>query len=140
LNPGGRRTSTTHTSGRCSSTAARKASPSADRRHDLEAVLVEQPADALAQEREVLGDHDAHGTSAVQDGGAADGRRDGQRAVERGQALVQAVEPVAVGSAPPRPSSRTSMRRRPFSRHRRTLALCAWACLTALVSASATVK
>ena len=68
-----------------------------DRGHDLEAVLVEQAADALAQQREVLGDHDAHGTSAYRTVGPPRGRGDRQRAVERGQALVQPVEAVAGG-------------------------------------------
>ena len=64
VNEGGRRTSTTAMSGRCSSIAAIELRAVVDRGDDLPAAVVEQARESLAQQRQVLGDHDTHGSSA----------------------------------------------------------------------------
>ncbi len=52
--------STTATSGRSRATASSSASAVADRREDLEAVVAQEPLQAVAQQRQILGDHNAH--------------------------------------------------------------------------------
>ena len=101
--PGGSRTSTTQTSGRCSSTAARNASASADGGDHVEARVAQQAREAVAQQREVLGDHDAHGSSARTMVGPPAGLATRQRAVERLHAAPQPGEagPARVGAAAP---------------------------------------
>ena len=56
--------STIATSGRSSSTARTSASPSVDGRDDVEPVVAQEPRQAVAQQREILGDHDPHGITA----------------------------------------------------------------------------
>ena len=56
--------STIAMSGRSRSTACTSASRSGDCVDDLEAVVAQQPREPVAQQREVLGDHHAHGITA----------------------------------------------------------------------------
>ena len=63
-----------------------------DGRDDLEAVSREQAHHPVAQQREVLGDHDPHGSSARTTVGPPAGLVDGERPVERLDAAAQAGE------------------------------------------------
>ena len=56
---GGMRTSTTATSGLCAPTLRSRSSRVAGLSDDLEAGILEQPNDPLAQQHGVVGDHDA---------------------------------------------------------------------------------
>ena len=90
------------------------------RRDDVEAVVAQQPRQAVAQQCEILGDHDAHGITALHRRRAARRARDLERAVERLDAPRQACEPGArhVGAArrrrprPRRPGRRAAGARR----------------------------
>ena len=62
---GGMRMSTIATSGSQSSTAASSSSASAASPDHLDALATDERRDALAQQPAVVGDHDAHGSSAV---------------------------------------------------------------------------
>ena len=62
---------------------------------DLEPVVGEQALEPFAEEHAVFGDHDAHGTSALHPGAAADRRPDPQPAAER---LDPIGEPAQAGS------------------------------------------
>ena len=64
VNVGGIRMSTMATSGACAATASASPAASASGRADLDAGLGEQPGQAFAQQRGVVGDHDTHGSSA----------------------------------------------------------------------------
>ena len=110
--------------------------------HDVHAVVAQQAGEAVAQQREVLGDHDPHGSSTRQDRTAAGGVRDGHDAVERLHPVAQAAQtlrrgvgpaPAVVGHHAPRApaSRRATPDRDPASPP---------LCLLALVSASATTK
>ena len=71
----------------------------ADAGDDLVAAVGQQRGEALAQQHEVLGDHDAHGNLATIVVGPPGGAVDLERAVERLDALRQAVQARA-GHAP----------------------------------------
>ena len=88
-------------SGRSRRTAWTSASASVDRRDDLEAVVAQQPGETVAEEREILGDHDAHGSSALTVVGPAGGALDRERPVERLDPPPQPGEPAPgrVGAA-----------------------------------------
>ena len=62
---GGRRTSTTATSGRSPRDRVDEGVAVLDGGDHLHPAVAEQADDAVAQQREVLGDHDPHGSSAV---------------------------------------------------------------------------
>ena len=107
---------------------------------DLEAVVAQQPRQPVAQQREVLGDHDPHGSTARSVVGPPGGLDDraSRRAPRRG---AQPVSPVPAASAPPAAVvgdlddervalPRDDDRRRASRR----------ACLPAFASASATTK
>src|SRR4051812_36576839 len=110
-------------------------------RHDFDALAAHERRDALAQQRAVIRDHDAHGSSAVTTVPAPRGLR--MRSVPSSAATRSAspCRPVpAVSSAPPTPSSAISMTAEPGRRETRTDALLAWAYLATLASASQATK
>ena len=113
---GGMRTSTMARSGSCSSTAAMQRVGVADRGDDLVAGVGEQRREALAQQDEVLGDHDAHGSSARTRSARPPGCR---RPASPSSASTRCASPSrpepAVRRAPPLPSSATSTTSRPSS-------------------------
>ena len=63
--------------------------------HDLEAAVLEQADEPLAEQREVLGDHDAHGISARTIVGPPSGLVTTQRPVQRRDAVAEPGEPAA---------------------------------------------
>ena len=108
---------------------------------DLDALAADERRDALAQQPAVVGDHDAHGRSAVTTVPAPGGLR--MRSVPSSAATRSASpwSPVpADSSAPPTPSSVISMTATPLRRETRTDALVAWAYLATLASASQATK
>src|SRR5204862_7105987 len=110
-------------------------------RDDLDALAAHERRDALAQQPAVVGDHDAHGSSAVTTVPACGGLR--IRSVPSSAATRSAspCRPVpAVSSAPPMPSSAISMVAMPFRRETRTDAADAWAYLATLARASQATK
>ena len=112
----------------------------ADAGDDLVAVVGQQRRDALAQQHEVLGDHDPHGSLAVIVVGPPVGAVDLERAVERLDALGEALEARA-GHAPRAAVAVVADRedeRRPSSRRTSTWALVAPEWRPTLVSVSAT--
>ena len=140
VNDGGSRTSTSARSGRCSTIAVDERRAGVDGGDDLPPAVAQQAGQALAQERQVLGDHDAHGSSArivvprSPDCTAS-------RAVERLDALAQAGQARAggvgaavavVGDLHPQPVARGAPMR--------TRACAAPECLATFVSASTVTK
>ena len=105
--------STIATSGSCSSTSRSRSSPRRRLRHHVDPGAPQERRDALAHERAVVGDHDAHGSSAVTTVPAPGGLVDAQVPVQRLDAVGQAVQ---ARSRAPRPRRR---RRRRRSRSRR---------------------
>ena len=99
----------------CSSSAASSASPSPTAGDDLVAVVGEQRGDAVAQQHEVLGDHDAHGSLATIVVGPPVGAVDVERAVERLDALRRGPR----GPSRGRGARRRARRRRSRARGRR---------------------
>ena len=93
--------STIATSGRSSSDRVHERVAVADRRDDVEAVVAQEPRQAVAQQREILGDHDPHGITALIVVGPPAGLDDVERAVERLDAAREAAEPAAgrIGAA-----------------------------------------
>ena len=96
VNVGGSRTSTTRDVGPVLDDRVDERRAVVDGGHDLPAAVAEQARQPLAQQRQVFGDHDAHGSSAriVVPGCAV---CDGEPAVERLDALAQAGQPGAGG-------------------------------------------
>ena len=113
-----------------------------DRGDDLEAAVAQQAVEPVAQQREVLGDHDAHGSSARTSVGPPGGLSIAQRAVERLDALCAGRSGrCPSGSAPPRAvvgDLDVQARRRAASTQ--TGRARAPLCLAALASASETTK
>src|SRR5262249_22740165 len=113
----------------------------AERSDDLMPTVLEEPPEALAQQHLVLGDHDAHGSSAV----SVVPRRCSlsMRSVPPWAATrserPRSPEPAA-GVAPPTPSSATETTSRPLTRPALRTILVAFACLTALVRPSQAMK
>ena len=111
-----------------------------DGRHDLEAVVPEQAGETVAQEREILGDHDPHGSSTRTIVGPPSGLYDVQGPVER---LGSLAEPGQAGPGPIRSALSVVLDLRnehPAARWMRMSTCSARACLVAFASASATVK
>src|SRR5262249_25247211 len=111
------------------------------RRRDLEAVRLEHPDQAVPQKEEVFGDDNSHGSSMVATVGPPGGllrasmpsKADSRRSMPR--------RPVPrPGSAPPRPSSPTSIRSSPCPCRISTHTWCAPACLDTLASSWLTAK
>ena len=100
--------STTATSGWCSRTACRERRGVTDRRAHLHAGLHHQPGESLAEQRGVVGDHDAHGNTAstlVPCGSTSETRSEPPTAATRSASPWR---PLPEASAAPTPSSRTS--------------------------------
>ena len=120
---GGIRTSTITASGACSSTARRSASPSSASPTTSNPARRTSDGDALAHQQVVVGDHDSHGSSAIDDGPARRGARDPQVPGERLDAVLQPAQAgPTVTRAPPTPSSAISIATSPSRResaHRR---------------------
>ena len=76
-------------SGACAATAAEHVLGVAERRDDLVAGVGEEAAQALAQERLVLGDHDPHGSSAISAVPAPSVALDPERPAARRDAIGQ---------------------------------------------------
>src|SRR5262249_52329088 len=123
-----------------------------DRGRDLEAVGLEQPDQPVPQQEEVLGDNGAHGTSMMIMVGPPGGLLTASMPSKVPSRRSTPCSPVPwAGSAPPAPSSVTSIRSTPaagLTAGRRgagvyRMRICtrrAPECLTALASASATAK
>src|SRR4051794_34726048 len=108
---------------------------------DVEARVLEQPGDALAQQDTVVGDDYAHGISALRmvprPGGLSSSSRPSRAATR--SASPRRPEP-RLGSAPPMPSSATSISAWPLTRSTLTFACSASAYFATFVSASAMTK
>ena len=109
---------------------------------DLEARLLEQARDALAQQHAVVGEDDAHGTSALTVVPSPGRRVDLEAPVERREAVGEAAQ---AGAAPRIGAADAVVADldhgvEPLSRATRTAAVEAPAYLATLVSASATTK
>ena len=110
---GGRRTSTTATSGRSSTSRVGELRAVLQRGDDLEAVGVEHAREPVAQQAEVLGDYDAHGSSAVTTVPEPTGLDTVNTPSKGASRRINPRRPEpAAGSAPPRPSSATRSTRR----------------------------
>ena len=120
---GGIRRSTIATSGACSPTLAIELLGVARLADDVEARLAEQQRDALAQEHRVVGQHYAHGISALSRVPPAGGLQTFRRpsSASTRSASPRSPEPFA-GSAPPLPSSVISTISVPLSRLTSTVA------------------
>src|SRR4051794_5729103 len=114
--------------------------PVLDRGDDLEAALRQQAGEPVAQQREALGDHDPHGSSACRRVGPPGGLASRIAPSSASMRLRRPVRPLPDGSAPPTPSSATWTTRRSPSRETSTVSRVAPLCFTAFVSASATTK
>ena len=111
-----------------------------DRRDDLEAVRLEQAHHPVAQEREVLGDHDPHGSSTRTIVGPPRGLVTASVPSSASTRRRSPVRPPPAGSAPPRPSSSISTASASPRRATATATRLAPECLAAFASASATTK
>src|SRR5262249_29142041 len=78
------------------------------RRCDVEAVVAEQSCESVAQQGEVLGDHDAHGSSALIVVGPPSGLVTASVPSSASTRRLSPVKPLPDASAPPPPSSSTS--------------------------------
>src|SRR3954469_22291984 len=110
-------------------------------RDDFDALAAYERCDALADQRAVVRDHDAHGRSAVTTVPTPEGLR--MRSVPSSAATRSASpwSPVpAVSSAPPIPSSAISITATPLRRETRTDAFVASAYRATLASASQATK
>src|SRR4029079_14013188 len=97
----------------------------------------QERGDALAHEDAVVGDHDAHGSSAVITVPAPGGLVTRSRPSSAATRAARPCRPApTAGVAPPTPSSATSTATPSAVRERRTDAVVAWAYLPTLASAS----
>src|SRR5271155_1601421 len=81
-----------------------------DRRQYLEVVVAQEPYQTVAQERQVLGDDYAHGSSAVRMVGPPGGLTTRSVPSSASTRPLSPRSPPPSGSAPPTPSSMMSMR------------------------------
>src|SRR6516225_3475381 len=108
---------------------------------DLEAVGLQQPDQAVAEQEQVLGYDNAHGTSIVTSVGPPAGLDTTSTPSKAASLRPTPASPVPRdGSAPPSPSSDTLMRKLPEEWRRSTSAPLAPACLATLASSSLTAK
>ena len=107
---------------------------------DVDPAVGEEAGEALADDDGVVGEDHPHGIAAVTRvpwPGALSTRRWPSRASTRSRSPRS---PAPSGSAPPTPSSVTSIATRPLARLMSIVARVAWACLTTLASASLATK
>ena len=97
------RMSTIATSGSCAAVAAQELLAGADLGDDGEAVIGEQPREALPDHHGVVGQDHAHGISARMRVPVVGRAQDAERAIERLDAVAQPAQPAAVrvGAAAP---------------------------------------
>src|SRR5579875_2481136 len=112
----------------------------ADRRDDVEAVVAQQPRQAVAEQREVFGDHDAQGSTASTIVGPPAGLSTRSVPSSASTRCRRPWRPEPSGSAPPRPSSITVTTSAPPIRTTRRSTCDAPACFAAFASASAATK
>src|SRR5207245_6203672 len=103
----------------------------------LEAVVAQQTLETVAQEREVLGDHDPQGSSALTVVGPPAGLSTVSVPSRASTRCRSPCRPWPAGSAPPTPSSSTATDRTPSRRAIRPWTEVGLACLAALARASA---
>ena len=106
---------------------------------DLDLFVGEQPRQTLAQQHRVLGDHDAHGSSALTIVGPPSGLETVSVPSMVAARVIRPSSPPPGARAPPTPSSSTSSDDVPVLRMR-TSSRVAAACFAAFVRASATTK
>src|SRR5215469_218380 len=115
--------------------------PVADGGGDLHAVRLEQPGQAVPQQEEVFGDDNAHGISMFTTVGPPAGLDTASTPSNAASLRSMPASPVPrAGSAPPAPSSLTSIRSIPRSCRKSIQAWLAPACLETLASSSLTAK
>src|SRR5262249_28622466 len=85
-------------------------------RHDLEVVVAEEPGEAVSQQRQILGDHDGHGSSARIVVGPPSGLEIESEPSSASTRRRSPARPPPSASAPPRPSSVTATLSAPFWR------------------------
>ena len=107
---------------------------------DVEVVVAEQPGEPVAQEREVLGDHDAHGSSARIVVGPPAGLCTVSVPSSASTRRRSPARPLPAASAPPLPSSWISTSSIPSLRPTEMSMRPAPECLAALAIASAATK
>src|SRR5690606_30273464 len=111
----------------------------ADRGDDLLAGIGQETGDACSQQHRVLGDHDPHGSSTSTEVGPPTGLSTWIQPPSACTRSASPNRPVPLsGSAPPLPSSLTSIARRSPRRAMLTRADVASACFATFVSASVT--
>src|SRR6185437_15923613 len=106
----------------------------------VEAVVAQQALQAVAQQREILGDHYSHGSSARTVVGPPGGLMTRSVPSSASTRRRKPLSPPPSASAPPLPSSWTSTESTPSPLQMRTSTRRAPECLPALASASATTK
>src|SRR5581483_9460896 len=111
-----------------------------DGRDDVEVVVAEQSRQPVAEQREVLGDHDPHGITTRIVVGPPAGLRTSSVPSSAATRRASPDRPLPDGSAPPRPSSVISSTSDVPSTRPRIATRLACACLPAFASASATTK
>src|SRR5207302_8568248 len=111
-----------------------------DRGDDVETVVAKQAREAVAQEREVLRDHDAHGITARIVVGPPAGLVTASVPSSASTRRASPRRPLPSAFAPPAPSSTTSATSAPSSSRTSTVTCRACACLPAFASASTMTK
>src|SRR5262249_43216654 len=110
------------------------------RRDDVEAVVAQQPRQPVAQQREILRDHDPHGITALIVVGPPAGLVTSSDPSSASTRRRSPASPLPVGSAPPLPSSTISTTSLSPSRRRSISTWSASAYLPVFARASATTK
>src|SRR5882724_12283755 len=111
------------------------------RRHHIEPAVGQQLGETLPQQHRVLSYHDSHGNSTVMIVGPPGGLSTMSVPSTAAARCASPSRPDPVSKdAPPRPSSRTTIRSRPACCETATSAVRASACLLTLLSVSDTTK